>query len=462
MKNLNHKIKSFLILILLSVITLSHALPTETEYLGVVARTGYVDDGNWGAFPIGFSFDFFGNTYTDFHVTSNGLVMFERGSNQYSNYPIPNTTGADNYIAPFWDDLVIHETGDIMYQTIGTAPNRKLVIQFNNMSFWNSPVLLGTFQVILFEGSNNIQTQYRSIVDLTSDRASGNSATIGLENRDGSAGVVCSYNTAGYIQSEKAILFTPGGGSYTFDDNAVYEGLFLQGTVPRASTPRLLSPAYNSTVSDTLTFQWEAAANASSYFVVISQNSDLSSPIQTSADLTELSYDYILSPDQTYYWSAYSKNSIGTVSWSEIWKFQTSSTPPLVAVPQTMYVEQGEIRTATLLFTGGDAGSKTATITSLPGEGELYQYNGGLPGAQITSIPTIVSDLTFKLIYSASGASGNGAGDFNFQFSDATWTSTDETYTINVSPPGIPNFLYASNFKSLSFFYYSNIFLSII
>ena len=224
MNNLNHKIKSFLTLILLSVITLSHALPTETEYLGEVARAGYVDDGNWGSFPIGFSFDFFGNTYTDFYVTSNGLVMFERGSNQYSNYPIPNTTGADNYIAPFWDDLVIHATGNIMYQTIGTAPNRKLVIQFNNMSFWNSPVLLGTFQVILYEGSNNIQTQYRSIVDLTSDRASGNSATVGLENRDGSAGVVCSYNTAGYIQSEKAILFTPGGGTYTFDDNAVYEG----------------------------------------------------------------------------------------------------------------------------------------------------------------------------------------------------------------------------------------------
>ena len=245
--------------------------------------------------------------------------------------PFPRTPGADNYIAPFWDDLVIHATGDIMYQTIGTAPNRKLVVQFNNMSFWNSPVLLGTFQVIIYEGSNNIQTQYRSIVDLTSDRASGNSATVGLENLDGSAGVSCSYNTAGYIQSEKAILFTPGGGTYTFDDNAVYEGVFLQGVVPRASTPSLVSPAYNSTVGDTLTFQWEAAANASSYFVVISQNSDLSSPIHTSADLTELSYDYILSPDQTYYWSAYSKNSVGTVSWSEIWKFQTSSTPPLVA-----------------------------------------------------------------------------------------------------------------------------------
>ncbi len=439
-----HKIRTILTLLLVSVMPFTHALPTETEYLGIIARSGYVDDGNWGAFPIGFSFDFFGNNYTSFYVTSNGLVMFGGGSNQYTNNPIPTTTGADNFIAPFWDDLVIHATGDIMYQTIGTAPNRKLVVQFNNMSFWNSPVLLGTFQVILYEGSNNIQTQYRSIVDLTSSRASGNSATVGLENANGSAGVVCSYNTAGYIQSEKAILFTPGGGTYTFDDNSVYEGIFLQGTVPRASTPNLVSPAYNSTVSDTLTFQWEAAANASSYFVVISRNSDLSSPIHTSADLTDLSYDYILSPDQTYYWSAYSKNSVNTISWSEIWKFQTSSTPPLVAVPQTMYMEQGQMRTATLLFTGGDGGSKTATITSLPPEGQIYQYNGGVPGPQITSVPTVLTDGSFKIIYSASGASGNGAGSFNFQFSDATWTSAEVTYTVNVSPPGIPNFLYAS------------------
>ncbi len=331
-----------------------------------------------------------------------------------------------------------------MYQTIGTAPNRKLVVQFNNMSFWNSPILLGTFQIIIYEGSNNIQTQYRSIVDLTSNRASGNSATVGLENITGSAGVHVSYNTAGYIHSNKAILFTPGGGTYTYNDNAIYEGVFLQGAVPRASTPDLLSPAYNSTVSDTLTFQWEAAANASSYFVVISRNSDLSSPIHTSADLTEISYDYILSPDQTYYWSAYSKNSAGTVSWSEIWKFQTSSTPPLVAVPQNMYMEQGQVRTATLLFTGGDGGTKTAKITSLPVEGDLFQYNGGVQGTQITSVPMVVTDPSFKIIYSASGATGNGVGNFNFQFSDATWVSTDETYTINVSPPGVPNFLYAS------------------
>jgi len=444
MNNFTQRVRTILILFLISIMPLVHALPSETEYLGTIVRSGYTDDRSYGPLPIGFDFVFFGNTYSDFYVTTNGLVMFGSGSTQWTNSSIPTATGVDNYIAPFWDDLIIHSTGDIMYSTIGTAPNRKLVIQYNNMSFWNSNVLLGTIQVILYEGSNNIQAQYRSIVDLSSTRASGGSATVGLENLDGSDGVLCSYNTAGYIYSGRAILFTPNGGTYTYNDDALYDGVLLVDVIPRSGTPALVSPAYNSTVGDTVTFQWEAASNAASYYVVISQNSDLSNPIHTSADLTSLTYEYILSPDQTYYWSAYSKNSVGTISWSEIWTFQTSSTPPLVAVPQTIYLEQGDVRSITLLFTGGDAGSKTTMVTTLPAEGSLYQYNGGVPGTEIATVPTDVSDASFRLFYSASGAAGNDVGDFNFRFSDGTGTSPYETCVINVSPPGIPNFLFAS------------------
>lgn len=359
MKNFTQKIKIYLTIVFISIMSITMALPPETEYTGIIAHSGYYDDIAWGAFPIGFNFDFFGNTYSDFYVTSNGLLMFGTGSSQYSNNSIPTSSGANNYIAPFWDDIVVHATGDIMYQTVGTAPNRKLIVQYNNMSFWASPILLGTFQVILYEGTNCIQTQYRSIVDLTSSRASGNSATIGLENIDGTAGVTYSYNTGGVIHTGDAIKYCPdGSGSYTIDDNVLYEGLLLVDATPRAGIPNLVSPGYGSTIGENLSFQWDAAANTTSYNVIISQNSDISSPIHTSADLTTLTYDYLLSTDQTYYWSVNAKNSAGVVTWSEIWTFQTSSAPPLVAVPQTIYLEQGEQRTAILMFTSGDTGAK--------------------------------------------------------------------------------------------------------
>lgn len=438
-----HKVKILLILLLISVMPFTRA-QGENEYLGIVVAEGMKDDKKYGSFPIGFDFEFFGVTHDVFWVSSNGLVMFGSGSNAFSNVSIPNGSRPDNFIAAFWDDLIIHSSGDIMYQTIGTAPNRKLVIQFNNMSFWTSTVLLGTIQVILYEGSNNIQMQYNSIVDVSSDRASGGEATVGLENSDGTAGVLCSYNTPGYIYSGRAILFTPNGGSYTFDDNALFENVILTDVIPRAGIPNLVSPTHNSSVEETVTFMWEAASHASSYFVLISQNADMSSPIHTSVDLTDLSYDYTLAPDQTFYWSANAKNSSGEISWSEIWSFKTSLSAQLLAVPQTIQLEQGELQIIPLLFTGGDGGSKTATISSLPGEGTLYQNNSGVPGTQITAVPTDVSDPFHSVIYSASGATGSGTGSFDFHFTDGTGSSSDESITVHVSPQGIPNFLYAS------------------
>ncbi len=416
----------------------------ETEYLGNIVVSGSADDKKWGSFPIGFDFDFFGVTHNVFWVSSNGLVMFGSGSNAFSNVSIPNTSRPDNYIAPFWDDLIIHSSGDIMYQTIGAAPNRKLVIQFSNMSFWTTTVLLGTIQVILYEGSNNIQMQYNSIIDLSSDRASGAEATVGLEDSDGTGGVLCSYNSAGYIYSGRAILFTPGGGTYTFDDNALFENILLVDVIPRAGFPNQVSPFHNSIVGETVTFLWEAASHASSYFVLISQNADLSSPLHTSADLTTLSYEYTFLPDQSYYWSVIAKNSTGDESSSEIWSFQTSSSPPFLAVPQSIQLEQGALQILALKYTGGDAGSNTATGSSLPGAGGWCQSAGGIPGAQRATVPTDVTDASFNVIYSATGTTGNGVGSFDFHFSDGTGTSTNETYTINVSAPGVPKFLSAS------------------
>jgi len=438
------EVRSLLILLFFSFMPFLEALYAQTEYPGIIVHEGQADDRRWGSFPIGFDFDFYGNIYNEFFVSSNGLVLFGAGSNAFSNLGIPDDGRPDNYIAAFWDDLIIHSSGDIMYQTIGIAPNRKLIIQFSNMSFWTSTVLLGTIQVILYEGSNNIRIQYNNIIDLSSDRASGNSATIGLENIDGTVGVECSYNTAGYVYSGRSILFTPNGGSYTYDDNALYENVLLVNDIPRAGIPKLISPAHGSTVGESVIFQWEASTYASSYYLVISQNADLSTPIHTSADLTGLSYEYIMAPDQTYYWSIAAKNSVGDPTWSEIWTFQTSATPPFLAVPRSVNVEQGVQQLLYLQFTGGDTLSKTATIVSLPVEGSLYQNDNGVPGAEITSVPTDVSDAFHGVIYSASGATGNGAGSFDFHFTDGNGTSTTASYTINVLPLGAPNFLSAS------------------
>jgi hypothetical protein len=394
---------------------------TETIYPGTVVHEGYYDDTSWGPLNIGFSFTFYGNSYTQFYVTSNGLVMFGSGSGDYTEDPIPTGGSPNNFIAAFWDDLVVHSSGKILYTTIGAAPNRKCIIQWTNMGFWSSTVLMGTFAVILHEGSNNIQVQYRSIIDNTSARAHGQSATIGLENSNGTAGVQYAYHNSSAVQSEQAILFTPSGSTYTINPSATYDGVYLTKnmSLPEPGIPVLVSPAYDAVVGTTQTFEWTAATNASGYTLKISSNSDISGStdyntgIATSWEVTGLS------TDATYYWAVFAANSTGT-TWSEIFRFATSENPPLSAVPQTVYVEQNEERPIRLQFNGGDASAKTAIITSLPAEGSLFQYDGGSPGTPITSVPATVTDSQMNLVYVADGATGNGAGNFNFLIHDNT------------------------------------------
>lgn len=439
--------KHIYLIVLLSCFTLltAKAQVTETTYPGTIVYEGYYDDGSWGPFNIGFTFRFYGNNYTQFHVSSNGLVLFGSGSGDYTEDPIPSTNTPNNIISAFWDDIVIDPSGKILYTTIGASPNRKCIIQWTNMGFFASPVLMGTFAVILYEGSNNIQIQYRSIIDNTSARAHGQSATIGLENSGGTAGIQYAYHNSSAIESEQAILFTPSGTTYTVNSSAIYDGVYLTKnmSLPEPGIPVLVSPAYDAVVGSTQTFEWTEASNASSYTLKVSSNSDISNSANYNAG-TATSYEISgLATDATYYWAVFASNSTGT-TWSEIYRFATSENPPLSAVPQTVYVEQNEQRPVRLQYNGGDASAKTAVITTLPATGSLYQYNGGLPGAPITSVPATVTDSQMNLVYVADGATGNGAGNFNFIIRDNTGDSSPATITVNVNPPGIPNFLLAA------------------
>ena len=74
----------------------------ETYYQGSVARSGFIDQASYGPFNIGFNFNFFENTYTEFYVSSNGLVTFGAGSASATEQPIPTATIPNNFIAPFW------------------------------------------------------------------------------------------------------------------------------------------------------------------------------------------------------------------------------------------------------------------------------------------------------------------------------------------------------------------------
>jgi len=437
--------RSIILALALLLISLrSVAQPPETNYLGNIAVDVYTDDDSYGPYDIGFTFNYYGNNYTQFSINSNGQILFGTASMVGNETPIPTADTINNFIAPFWDDLVVDSYGKILYTTIGVSPNRILVVQFKNMGFYPAPANLGTFSVILYETSNIIQFQYRLIVLSYSDKAHGGDDDIGLENSDGTGGVEYAYHNPAAVNSEQAISFTPvAGPSYSVNSNAVYDGIYLTTnlSLPEPGVATLINPPLNAEIGSDFTFEWGSAANAASYTLYIGKDPELIGADNYPAG-SNLTWDITgLDLNETYYWGVFSKNATGT-TWCEIKRFTTIPDPPPVPVPQTIYTVQGQDITIKLRYTGGDASPKAAIISSLPSQGQLYQYNSGVRGTPIVSFPTTVSDANMNVIYAASGAYGNGVGNFNFKINDASGDSPDGTITVNVSPPDVPNVLY--------------------
>lgn len=166
-----------------------------------------VPDDGWifdNEVPLGFTFNFQGQAYNKINVSSNGLLLFgtvpstQAGQDGYPNAGfIPSASNPNNIIALAWTDWQPNMVADpIHWETRGTAPSRKFILQFNNVPEYNDANALGaistlaghvTAQVVLSEGSNDI-TIYTNY--LWTNQATNNARDVitqGIENATGTA-----------------------------------------------------------------------------------------------------------------------------------------------------------------------------------------------------------------------------------------------------------------------------------
>lgn len=127
--------------------------------------TGMVDDNYYGPFDIGFNFCFFGGTWTQFYVGSNGWISFPPipASATYDPWvtqAIPNAAASTpkNCVMGPWRDWYPGASfgGLVKYYTVGTAPHRKLVITWIDVALFSCTSQHGTFQIVLHETTNTI------------------------------------------------------------------------------------------------------------------------------------------------------------------------------------------------------------------------------------------------------------------------------------------------------------------
>lgn len=114
------------------------------------------DDAVSAPLDIGFPFTFFGETFTQFNVSTNGFITFGSTNNGCcSGAPIPQVGGPAGLIALYWEDLLV-TAGQITYETQGTAPNRELVVMFNNVPHLSGNTLVNG-QIVLRESDSRIE-----------------------------------------------------------------------------------------------------------------------------------------------------------------------------------------------------------------------------------------------------------------------------------------------------------------
>jgi len=157
--------------LLSSVVTAQIIISNDTTVCGSYSADLYaisstsggvtVDDGYSGIIPIGFPFTFYGNIYTDLLISGNGYVTFDlSNANGYSPWSIgsamPNGSFVNAIMGP-WQDLNPGTGGSITYSLIGIAPNRRFQITWCSVPMYSCTSLLTTYQIILYEGSNNIE-----------------------------------------------------------------------------------------------------------------------------------------------------------------------------------------------------------------------------------------------------------------------------------------------------------------
>jgi len=156
---------------------------------------GLGDNSEYGVYAVGFTFEFYGGSYTTFGIGNNGAITMGGVQDiSTANSNMPSTASAETLIAPFWDDLD-SETGSIYYQTLGVAPARSLVVQWDDVNHFSNSAGTITFQLILYESTDVIKFQYRDVDFSNAAWDWGASATVGIEDSSGTVGLEYSYDT---------------------------------------------------------------------------------------------------------------------------------------------------------------------------------------------------------------------------------------------------------------------------
>jgi uncharacterized repeat protein (TIGR01451 family) len=268
---------------------------------------------------IGFDFWFLAVRYTQFSVNANGLARLgpTAVSTAFNNNSGFAAAANNPKIAPYFDDLFVGTNGKVHYKVVGSAPSRKLVVEWLNMQIPRvGPGLAGagTFQMWLFETTGVIELVYGSGIALNS--ANGG-YSVGLANGGASFGSVTT--------SVPAVSYIAANNSQT---NAIAGGTAYIFAPPTPTAPTNLT--FTGVAAVGMTLNWIDSPDELAYSIEMSTDGTNYATVGTAAGGATFFPVTGLVPSTTYFWRVYAVSS-GALSVPPLSGSQPTNAPGNVA-----------------------------------------------------------------------------------------------------------------------------------
>ena len=165
--------------------------------------------------PLGFDFEFYGETYDEIQVYPNGVLGFGETNYGYAIYnyaPLPNQNSytPKGAIAPFWvyygGPLIDGDESDVWTQQGQTEEGMKYwIASWYDINYYYYDDAGATFQAILYENGNIVINIKDTGDELYSTAQS--YLTIGIINHERTVATTYSYRSYSSLEDESSVMF---------------------------------------------------------------------------------------------------------------------------------------------------------------------------------------------------------------------------------------------------------------
>ncbi|WP_312074791.1 T9SS type A sorting domain-containing protein [Chryseobacterium sp.] len=364
--------------------------PISGTVLGSATGNTSATNLNSEVFPLTlpFGFNFNQTVYNAVNVSSNGFVTFGATAPSATNTtPISSAAAYEGAVSVWGRDIssffdVSSKSGSISWETIGTAPNRELVIQWTNFRTNSATAVTSvysfSFQIRLSETTNQIKMVYDAGSFLVGSTAVSSTAQIGLRGADNT-----DFNNrlnASTVEFINSAVGTANSSTQAFNTTNAVPGMPTSGLTYTFSPPTCWVPGSlvsSTTTSATANIGWAAPSVVpSSYDIYYSTTNTAptssTSPLQQST--TNAAILNSLSPSTVYYVWVRSNCGAGNVS-------SWSITPLTVAT---------KCLPPSFISTAGAAvcANQTATLTATVPTGTIVTWYDSPTGSNVVGTGT--------------------------------------------------------------------------